>query len=112
GFIFGAPLALALNAGFVPIRKPGKLPAAKISQEYTLEYGTDKIEMHVDAVAKGEKVLIVDDLLATGGTAKACAQLLSQVGAEIVGFVFLVELDFLKGRDLLKGYEITSLVHY
>jgi len=112
GFIFGAPLAIELGAGFVPIRKPGKLPAETISQEYTLEYGKDKIEMHVDAIEKGEKVLFVDDLLATGGTAAACAKLLTQMGADIVGFLFLVELEFLKGRELLSGFTVKSVIKY
>ena len=112
GFIFGAPLAMALNAGFVPVRKPGKLPAQKISEEYALEYGTDKIEMHVDAVSKGEKVLIVDDLLATGGTAAACVRLLKKMEANIVGVSFLIELEFLNGRKQLEGQNVMSLVKY
>ena len=112
GFIFGAPLAMALNAGFVPVRKPGKLPAQKISEEYALEYGTDKIEMHVDAVSKGEKVLIVDDPLATGGTAAACVRLLKKMEANIVGVSFLIELEFLNGRKQLEGQNVMSLVKY
>lgn len=112
GFIFGAPLALELGAGFVPIRKDGKLPWTKMSQEYSLEYGTDKIEIHVDAVDKGEKVLVVDDLIATGGTAKACSELLARMGAEIAGYVFMIELDFLKGRESLASDKIFSLMHY
>ena len=112
GFIFGAPLALALNAGFVPVRKPGKLPASKITEEYALEYGTDKIEIHTDAVQKGEKVLIVDDLLATGGTAAACVRLLKKMGANIVGIAFLIELEFLSGRKQLEGQKVVSLIKY
>ena len=112
GFIFGAPLALELEAGFVPIRKDGKLPWTKMSQEYSLEYGTDKIEVHTDAVEKGENVVVVDDLIATGGTAQACAELLGRMGAHIVGFVFMIELDFLKGREILKSDEVFSLIHY
>lgn len=112
GFIFGAPLAYALGVGFVPVRKHGKLPWTKISQEYTLEYGTDKLEIHTDAVAKGEKVLIVDDLLATGGTARAVCNLLTTMQADIAGLAFLTELTFLNGRELLKGFEVTALVSY
>jgi len=109
GFIFGAPLAYALGVGFVPVRKQGKLPWTTYSQEYTLEYGTDKLEIHIDAVEKGEKVLVVDDLLATGGTAKATLQ---RVGAHVAGLAFLTELTFLPGRQVLQGYEIFSLVKY
>ncbi len=112
GFIFGAPLALELNAGFVPIRKDGKLPWTKMSQEYSLEYGKDKIEVHVDAVEKGERVLIVDDLIATGGTAGACVELVKRMGGTISGLVFLIELEFLKGRDVFKDYDVVSLVKY
>lgn len=112
GFIFGSALAIELGAGFVPIRKPGKLPSKTLSQEYTLEYGTDKVEVHVDAIEKGEKVLIVDDLLATGGTAGACVQLLQKLGADIRGILFLIELDFLHGREKLTGQNVVSLIHY
>lgn len=112
GFIFGTALAHAMGVGFVPIRKKGKLPSQTISQDYELEYGTDQIEIHVDALEKGEKVMVVDDLIATGGTAKASAQLLEKVGAQILGFLFVIELDFLKGRESLSDYKITSLVHY
>lgn len=112
GFIFGAPLAIQMGVGFVPVRKNGKLPWTKISQEYTLEYGTDKLEIHVDAVEKGEKVLIVDDLLATGGTAQAVAKMMEKMGAQVSGFVFLVELEFLNGRNLLKDYRVESLIKY
>ena len=112
GFLFGVPAAIALGAGFVPARKPGKLPHETVSVSYELEYGTGTLEMHVDAIEKGQRVLIVDDLLATGGTADAARQLVSAAGAEIVGFSFLVELDFLNGRQRLDGARIESLVHY
>jgi len=112
GFIFGAVLAYELGIGFVPIRKPGKLPAEKESQEYELEYGTDKIEIHKDAVTKGQKVLVVDDLLATGGTCEAAAKLIEKLGGEIAGFAYLIELSFLKGREKLKGYDVYSLIDY
>ena len=112
GFIFAAPLAYHLNAGFVPVRKPKKLPAEKVSVSYDLEYGTDTLEMHKDAVGMGHKVLIVDDLLATGGTAKAVVDLVEQLGGEIVGLLFLVELDFLKGREKFNGYDVRSLIRY
>src|ERR1700751_4189090 len=100
GFIFGPAVAYRLNAGFVPLRKPGKLPAATAKFDYALEYGTNTLEIHKDAIEKGQRVLIVDDLLATGGTANATAKLASSLGAEIAGLGFVVELDFLKGRDL------------
>ncbi len=112
GFIFGAALAYKLGAGFVVIRKPGKLPAETISQEYELEYGTDKIEMHADAVEAGKKVLIVDDLLATGGTVDAAAKLLKKVGANVVGAAFIIELTDLKGREKLKDIDVFSMVQY
>lgn len=112
GFIVGAPLSLALDCGFIPIRKPGKLPFHKIKEEYDLEYGTDAIEIHEDAIEKGEKILIVDDLLATGGTSKAAANLIEKIGGEISGFLFLIELDDLGGRKKLEGYEVRSLLHY
>ncbi len=112
GFLFGVPAAIALGAGFVPARKPGKLPYETQSVHYELEYGTGSLEIHVDAIRKGERVLIVDDLLATGGTAGAARQLVTEAGGEIVGFSFLVELDFLKGRSRLDGARIESLVHY
>lgn len=111
GFIFGAPLALRLNAGFVPARKPKKLPAATVREEYALEYGTDAIEMHADAIAKGERVIVVDDLLATGGTARAAGRLVEKLGGELLGFAFLIELDFLHGREKLTGYEVLSFIH-
>jgi len=112
GFIFGPALAYRLNAGFVPVRKPGKLPAATARVEYDLEYGSNALEVHKDAIEKGQRVLIVDDLLATGGTAQATAQLATTLGAQIAGLGFVVELDFLKGRDKLKSYDVFSLLHY
>lgn len=112
GFIFAAPLALKLGASFVPIRKPGKLPYEKLSFNYDLEYGSDCLEMHVDAFEKGDKVLIVDDLLATGGTIKACIDMAEQSGADIVGVAFLIELTFLQGRKHLEGHDILSLIKY
>jgi adenine phosphoribosyltransferase len=112
GFIFAPALAYRLNAGFVPVRKVGKLPAETVKFDYALEYGTNSLEMHRDAIQKGQRVLIVDDLLATGGTAEATAKLASLLGAEITGLGFVVELDFLRGREKLKGYEVMSLLHY
>ncbi|MCL6544184.1 MAG: adenine phosphoribosyltransferase [Bryobacteraceae bacterium] len=112
GFIFAPALAYALGAGFVPVRKPKKLPAKAIREEYQLEYGTDALEIHEDAVQKGQRVLIVDDLLATGGTAAATARLVEKLGGVVAGFGFVVELDFLKGREKLAGYEVHSLLHY
>jgi adenine phosphoribosyltransferase len=112
GFIFGPALAYRLNAGFVPVRKPGKLPAATARVDYDLEYGSNALEVHKDAIEIGQRVLIVDDLLATGGTAEATAKLASSLGAEIAGLAFVVELDFLKGRDKLKPYDVFSLLHY
>jgi len=112
GFIFGAPLAYLLGCGFVPVRKPGKLPAECESEEYTLEYGKDKIEIHKDAIKKGEKILIVDDLIATAGTAKAARNLLKKLGADIVECAFIIELVDLKGRDKLKGENIYSVVEF
>lgn len=113
GFIFGTALAYLLNCGFIPVRKPGKLPAQTISQEYDLEYGTDKIEIHADALQKGDRVLIVDDLLATGGTAKAAADLVQKLEAQIVGFAFVIELNDIHGRDrLLPLADVFSIVQY
>ena len=112
GFILGAALALQLGAGFVPIRKPGKLPAETFRQEYQLEYGTDIIEIHKDAVAKGERVLIHDDVLATGGTMNAACSLVKKLGGEIVGLSFIIELAFLQPRKKIPGYEIFSLLSY
>lgn len=113
GFIFGTALAYLLNCGFIPVRKPGKLPAKVISQEYELEYGTDRIEMHADALTKGDNVLIVDDLLATGGTAKAAADLVQKTGANVVEFAFVIELNDLHGRDKLTPIaDVYSVVQY
>jgi adenine phosphoribosyltransferase len=112
GFIFGPALAYRLNAGFVPVRKPKKLPAETISVTYELEYGADKLELHADAIAPGEKVVLVDDLLATGGTMEATIQLVKQLGGEISGLAFAVELDFLKGRAKFPEYDVFSLLHY
>jgi len=112
GFIFGPALAYRLNAGFVPVRKPGKLPAATARYDYALEYGTNTLEIHRDAIQPGQRVIIADDLLATGGTAEATTKLASSLGAEIAGLGFVVELDFLKGRERLKQYDVFSLLHY
>ena len=112
GFILGTALADRLGAGFVPVRKPGKLPAETVRVSYDLEYGSDHLELHTDAVEPGEKVVIVDDLLATGGTAEATVKLLRMAQADIVGMALLVELDFLKGRERLPGIQVWSLVHY
>jgi adenine phosphoribosyltransferase len=112
GFIFAAPIAYEFGAGFTPVRKAGKLPYEVEREEYALEYGTDLLEIHRDAVAPGERVLIVDDVLATGGTAAATARLVEKLGAEVVGLAFLIELAFLRGRDQLTGRDIVSLVTY
>ena len=112
GFIFGPALAYRLNAGFIPVRKPGKLPAATIKYDYALEYGTNTLEIHKDAIQKGQRVIIVDDLLATGGTAEATAKLAESLGADIAGLGFVVELDFLNPRQKLKQYDVFSLLHY
>lgn len=112
GFIFAAPLALELNAGFIPIRKPGKLPFDVESFAYELEYGTDTLEMHRDAVQPDDRVLLVDDLLATGGTMEACIKLAGRIGADVVGCAFLLELNFLNGREKLEPVECFSLVQY
>jgi len=112
GFLTAAPLAYLLGAGFVPIRKKGKLPYQTMSVTYSLEYGVDSLEMHIDAIAKGERVLIADDLLATGGTAKATCELVQKSGGEIVGLGFLIELKDLKGREKLPGYDVFSLMTF
>jgi adenine phosphoribosyltransferase len=112
GFIFAPAVAYALKAGFVPVRKPKKLPAAVERVEYQLEYGTDALEIHRDAIGAGENVLIVDDVLATGGTAKAVTMLVEKLGGKVAGLGFVIELDFLKGRDRLPGYDIRALLHY
>lgn len=112
GFLFGVPMALQMGVGFAPVRKLGKLPYERITEEYSLEYGTNTVEMHVDAVQPGQRVVIVDDLLATGGTAGAAAALVEKLGGVVAGYCFLVELSFLNGRDKLPGREITSLISY
>src|SRR5256714_8733838 len=112
GFIFGPALAYRLNAGFVPIRKPRKLPAETVKWTYDLEYGTDTLEIHKDAIQTDQRVIIVDDLLATGGTANACVQLARSLGGNIAGMGFVVELDFLNGRKKFEGSEVFSLLHY
>nr|WP_302598506.1 adenine phosphoribosyltransferase [uncultured Cellulosilyticum sp.] len=112
GFIFGVPTAYKMKKGFVPVRKPGKLPYKCISKTYDLEYGTSTIEMHIDAIQKGQKVVIVDDLLATGGTTKAMIDLIEELGGEVVKIVFLIELEDLKGRDLISGYNVESILKY
>jgi adenine phosphoribosyltransferase len=112
GFIFAPALAYHLGAGFIPVRKPRKLPAECASISYDLEYGQDTLEIHRDAIGDGHRVLIADDLLATGGTAKAVVDLVEQLGGEVVGLVFVVELEFLAGRNKLEGYEVKSLIKY
>jgi len=112
GFIFGSPLAYLLGCGFIPVRKPGKLPADCESEEYTLEYGTDKIEIHKDSIKKGDRILIIDDLIATGGTIGAARKLVRRLGGEIVECAFIVELTDLKGREKLKGENIFSVVAF
>jgi adenine phosphoribosyltransferase len=112
GFIFGAAVAYKMGVGFVPARKPGKLPGETVTAEYELEYGTDSIEVHRDAIGEGQRVLIVDDLLATGGTAAAAARLVEELGGEVVAITFVVDLAFLKGRDKLSGYDVFCLVEY
>src|SRR3954465_3917418 len=112
GFIFSSPMAYQLNAGLVPVRKLGKLPAETITVEYALEYGSNTLEIHRDAIEPGQKVLIVDDLLATGGTVKGTIELVERLKGNVVGLAFLVELDFLKGRDRLDGRRVTSVIQY
>lgn len=112
GFIFGMPVAYNMGKGFVPVRKAGKLPAEVISKEYALEYGTATIEMHKDAIQPGQKVVIVDDLMATGGTAKAIVEMVEEMGGEVAALLFLIELDFLEGRKVLPEYRIESVIHY
>lgn len=112
GFIFGTPLAYQLGVGFIPVRKPKKLPADKVAVSYELEYGTDSLEMHKDAVGEGHNVLIVDDLLATGGTAKAVVDLVESVGGKVAALIFAVELTFLNGRSRFNGYNVKSLISY
>ena len=112
GFIFAPTVAYALNAGFIPVRKPGKLPAPTFHENYELEYGTDRLEIHQDAIKPGERVLIVDDLIATGGTAEATAKLAEKMGAEVVGFSFAIELTFLNGKERLSKYNVHSVLKY
>lgn len=112
GFIFSAPMAYQLKAGLVPVRKLGKLPAETVSVEYALEYGTNTLEVHKDAIQPGQRVLIVDDLLATGGTVSGTIELVERLDGQVVGLAFLVELDFLKGRDRLRGQSIHSVIRY
>jgi adenine phosphoribosyltransferase len=112
GFIFGPALAYRLNAGFVPVRKPKKLPGPTARVTYDLEYGSDMLEIHVDAIEPGQRVVLVDDLLATGGTMQATIKLVQQLGGEIAGLGFAIELDFLKGRDKLSDFDVFSLLHY
>ena len=112
GYMLGAPVAYAIRAGFVPVRKPGKLPAAKLTEEYALEYGTNSLEIHDDAIGHGHRVLVVDDLLATGGTAGATRKLLERLGARIEGFAFLIELTELHGRERVGDVDVTSFIQY
>jgi len=112
GFIFGATLAHKMGKGFIPVRKPGKLPFSTISESYSLEYGTDTIHMHTDAVKPGEKIVIIDDLIATGGSSKAAASLVEKLGGSVSALVFLIELEFLNGRNKLQGYEVKSIIKY
>ena len=112
GFIFSAPMAYTLGVGFVPVRKLGKLPAETMSVEYALEYGTNTLEIHRDAITPGQRVLIVDDLLATGGTVSGTIDLVRRLGGEVVSLAFLVELRFLKGRERLRGYDVHSIIQY
>jgi adenine phosphoribosyltransferase len=112
GFIFAAPLAIELGIGFVPIRKPGKLPYRTVSEQYELEYGSNRLEMHSDAIEPGRRVLLIDDVLATGGTMRACCELVRQAGAEVMACAFVIELDFLEGRKTLEPFAIHSLLRY
>ena len=112
GFLLGAPMSVMTEKGFIPVRKPGKLPFETVCHEYELEYGTDKLEVHKDAITAGMRVLIVDDLLATGGTAKAVCELVETLGGEVVGLAFLIELEFLGGRETLDGYDVYSVIAF
>jgi adenine phosphoribosyltransferase len=112
GFIFGSLAAWEMGIGFIPLRKPGKLPYDVESMSYDLEYGSASLEVHIDALEKGDRVLLVDDLLATGGTAAASCELVEKLGAEVVACAFVIELDFLKGKDKLSKYDVHSLIHY
>ncbi|WP_129722602.1 adenine phosphoribosyltransferase [Xylanivirga thermophila] len=112
GFVIGAPLAYGLGVGFVPVRKPGKLPGETVKYEYQLEYGTDSLEIHKDAIKPGQRVIVADDLLATGGTALATAKLVEKLGGIVVGIVFIIELTYLDGRKMLEGYDVKASVQY
>lgn len=112
GFLFGCPVAYRINAGFVPVRKPGKLPRATISETYALEYGTNEVHIHADSIEPNQNVIIVDDLLATGGTVEATIKLVEKLGGKVIGIAFLIELEELKGRDRLQGYNVYSLLKY
>ncbi len=112
GFIFGVPIAYNLNKAFIPVRKKGKLPCETVEMEYALEYGTATIEMHKDSIKQGQKVVIIDDLIATGGTIEAITKLIEQLGGKVVKIVFLMELEGLKGREKLKGYDVASVIKY
>jgi adenine phosphoribosyltransferase len=112
GYILGSPIAYAIGAGFIPVRKPGKLPHDKLTEEYALEYGTNSLEIHADAIGPGDRVLVVDDLLATGGTAAATRRLLERLGAEVSAFAFLIELGGLRGREALAGVDVVTFVTY
>lgn len=112
GYMLGAPLAYGIGAGFIPVRKPGKLPYSKLSESYALEYGTNSLEIHADALQNGDRVVVVDDLLATGGTAAATRRLLERLGAKVEAFAFLIELEALKGRAALEGAEVVSFIRY
>lgn len=112
GFLFGCPVAYNLHAGFVPVRKPGKLPRATISEKYDLEYGTNEVHIHADSIKKGQNVIIVDDLLATGGTVEATIKLVERLGGNVIGIAFLIELEALKGMEKLKGYHVYSVMKY
>ena len=112
GFIFGSALAYAIGAGFIAARKPGKLPRETIEATYALEYGTDSLQVHRDAVSEGTRVIVLDDVLATGGTAQAKVRLVEQLGGVVAGVLFVIELDFLRGRDKLEGYDVHALIHY
>ena len=112
GFLFGCPVATALDAGFVPVRKPGKLPRETISKKYDLEYGSNEIFMHKDSISKGQNVLIVDDLLATGGTVASAVSLIEEMGGNVVGIAFLIELEALEGKEVLKDYDVYSVLKY
>lgn len=112
GFIFGVPVAYAMKKGFIPVRKPGKLPCEVISKSYDLEYGSNRLEMHRDALKPGDRIVVVDDLIATGGTTKAICELVEELGAEVVSLNFFIELEALQGRELLKEYSVHSLIQY